>query len=97
VELSFMPRDLAMDLSATVFDYKAYISPPRDWDLLYGQERAVLGVAFGSRCISGPFFAKGAPRSPDCTEKDITRSRPTTQGTVGPSLCSLQQTPSPSS
>lgn len=32
VELGFMPRDLASDPSATVFAYKAGISPPRDWD-----------------------------------------------------------------
>ena len=30
VELSFMPRDLAADPSATVFGYGAIISPPRD-------------------------------------------------------------------
>jgi xylan 1,4-beta-xylosidase len=33
VELSFMPRGLAADPSATVFEYGAGISPPRDWDL----------------------------------------------------------------
>jgi xylan 1,4-beta-xylosidase len=32
VELSFMPRDLASDPSATVFDYGAIVSPPHDWD-----------------------------------------------------------------
>ena len=32
VELSYMPRDLARDPSATVFAYEAIISPPRDWD-----------------------------------------------------------------
>jgi xylan 1,4-beta-xylosidase len=32
VELSFMPRDLARDPDATVFEYGAIISPPRDWD-----------------------------------------------------------------
>lgn len=32
VELSFMPRDLAADPSATVFGYEAIISPPRDYD-----------------------------------------------------------------
>jgi xylan 1,4-beta-xylosidase len=31
VEVSFMPRDLARDPEATVFEYKAIISPPRDW------------------------------------------------------------------
>jgi xylan 1,4-beta-xylosidase len=32
VELSYMPRDLARDPDATVFEYGAIISPPRDWD-----------------------------------------------------------------
>lgn len=32
VELGFMPRDLASDPSQTVFDYRAIISPPKDWD-----------------------------------------------------------------
>jgi xylan 1,4-beta-xylosidase len=32
VELSFMPRDLASDPDATVFDYRGIISPPRDAD-----------------------------------------------------------------
>jgi xylan 1,4-beta-xylosidase len=32
VELSFMPRDLARDPDATVFEYRGIISPPRDWD-----------------------------------------------------------------
>ena len=32
VELGFMPRDLASDPSKTVFDYRAIISPPKDWD-----------------------------------------------------------------
>lgn len=32
VELSFMPRDLASDPSKTVFEYKAIVSPPKDWD-----------------------------------------------------------------
>ena len=31
VELSFMPRDLASDPDATVFEYRGIISPPRDW------------------------------------------------------------------
>jgi xylan 1,4-beta-xylosidase len=31
VELGFMPRDLAADPSATLFDYGAIVSPPRDW------------------------------------------------------------------
>jgi xylan 1,4-beta-xylosidase len=32
VELSFMPRDLAREPTATVFAYGAIISPPHDWD-----------------------------------------------------------------
>jgi xylan 1,4-beta-xylosidase len=32
VELGFMPRDLASDPAKTVFDYRAIVSPPRDWD-----------------------------------------------------------------
>ena len=32
VELSFMPRDLASDPDATVFEYRGIISPPRDWE-----------------------------------------------------------------
>lgn len=32
VELSYMPRELAADPAPTVFDYRANISPPRDWD-----------------------------------------------------------------
>jgi xylan 1,4-beta-xylosidase len=31
VELGFMPRDLAADPDATVFDYRAVVPPPRDW------------------------------------------------------------------
>jgi xylan 1,4-beta-xylosidase len=31
VELSFMPRELARDPDATVFAYRAVISPPADW------------------------------------------------------------------
>src|SRR5262249_50606572 len=33
VELSFMPRDLARDPNATVFEYGGIISPPRDWSI----------------------------------------------------------------
>ena len=32
VELSFMPHDLASDPDTTVFDYRAIVSPPKDWD-----------------------------------------------------------------
>jgi xylan 1,4-beta-xylosidase len=33
VEVSFMPRDLARDPAATVFEYRAIVSPPRDWEV----------------------------------------------------------------
>jgi xylan 1,4-beta-xylosidase len=36
VELSFMPRELAADPSATVFEYGAGISVPADWDAWAG-------------------------------------------------------------
>ncbi len=32
VEVSYMPHDLASDPSKTVFDYRAIISPPKDWE-----------------------------------------------------------------
>jgi xylan 1,4-beta-xylosidase len=32
VELSFMPRELARDANLTVFDYRAIISPPKNWE-----------------------------------------------------------------
>lgn len=32
VEVGFMPDDLAADPTATVFEYGAVISPPKDWD-----------------------------------------------------------------
>ncbi|HEV8559279.1 MAG TPA: hypothetical protein VGR06_23290 [Actinophytocola sp.] len=32
VELSYMPRDLARDPARTVFQYRAIVSPPKDWD-----------------------------------------------------------------
>lgn len=32
VEVGFMPDDLASDPTATVFEYGAVISPPKDWD-----------------------------------------------------------------
>ncbi|HVS07423.1 MAG TPA: glycosyl hydrolase [Candidatus Dormibacteraeota bacterium] len=40
VELSFMPRALARDPRATVFDYRAIISPPKDW----GRWRGLVGA-----------------------------------------------------
>ncbi|PZF79616.1 xylan 1,4-beta-xylosidase [Jiangella anatolica] len=42
VEISFMPRDLAADPSATVFEYGAIISPPKDWDRWYDLVRAFV-------------------------------------------------------
>lgn len=41
VELSFMPRDLASDPSATVFEYGAIISPPKDFGRWYDLVRAL--------------------------------------------------------
>lgn len=32
IEISFMPRDLATDPEATIFEYRGIISPPRDWE-----------------------------------------------------------------
>jgi xylan 1,4-beta-xylosidase len=40
VELSFMPRALAQDPDATVFDYRAIVSPPKDW----ARWRALVGA-----------------------------------------------------
>lgn len=40
VELSFMPRALARDPTATVFHYGAIISPPKDW----GRWRGLIGA-----------------------------------------------------
>ncbi|TDE02005.1 GH39 family glycosyl hydrolase [Jiangella asiatica] len=42
VEISFMPRDLASDPSATVFEYGAIISPPKDWGHWYDLVRAFV-------------------------------------------------------
>ncbi|TDD70996.1 xylan 1,4-beta-xylosidase [Jiangella aurantiaca] len=42
VEISFMPRDLAADPSATVFEYGAIISPPKDWNRWYDLVRAFV-------------------------------------------------------
>jgi len=41
VELSYMPHDLAADPSKTVFDYRAIVSPPKDWDRWYDLVRAL--------------------------------------------------------
>ena len=35
VELSFMPYDLASDPDQTVFEYRAIVSPPKDWQRWY--------------------------------------------------------------
>ena len=35
VEVSYMPQDLASDPSKTVFDYRAIVSPPKDWQRWY--------------------------------------------------------------
>jgi len=50
VELSFMPAALATDPNATVFDYRAIISPPRDlerWAALCRELAAHLCARFG--------------------------------------------------
>ena len=87
VELSYMPRDLASDPSATVFDYRGIISPPRDeerWaalvrDLVTPPRRALrtrdgarLGVRGLERAEPVPLLV-GAP-SP--TTFGCTRSAP---------------------
>ena len=35
VEVSYMPHDLASDPTKTVFDYRAIVSPPKDWQRWY--------------------------------------------------------------
>jgi xylan 1,4-beta-xylosidase len=42
VELSFMPRALAIDPDRTVFAYQAIISPPKDWDRWAGLVEALV-------------------------------------------------------
>ncbi|MGI8901861.1 MAG: GH39 family glycosyl hydrolase [Nocardioides sp.] len=42
VELSFMPHDLAVDPSKTVFDYGAVVSPPKDWNRWHDLVRALV-------------------------------------------------------
>ncbi len=66
VELSFMPRDLAVDPAKTVFEYQAIVSPPKDWerwrelvrnlaDHLVGDTGApTCGIAGRSRCGTSP-------------------------------------------
>ncbi|HET7702227.1 MAG TPA: hypothetical protein VFK35_02430 [Candidatus Limnocylindrales bacterium] len=51
IELSFMPRDLASDPDATVFDYRGIISPPRDperWAALVSDYVRHLQERFGA-------------------------------------------------
>jgi xylan 1,4-beta-xylosidase len=43
VEIGFMPRDLASDPSRTVFEYRGYISPPKDWDRWAALVHALAG------------------------------------------------------
>lgn len=47
VELSFMPRDLASDLTSKVFDYGAIVSPPKDWDRWEALVRELTGHLVG--------------------------------------------------
>jgi xylan 1,4-beta-xylosidase len=42
VEIGFMPRDLASDPDKTVFAYRGFISPPKDWDRWYDLVRALV-------------------------------------------------------
>jgi xylan 1,4-beta-xylosidase len=42
VELSYMPRDLASDPAKTVFEYRAIVSPPKDWDRWADLVRALV-------------------------------------------------------
>ena len=59
VELGFMPRDLAADPEATVFDYRGIISPPRDRDRWAELVRVLAGhlvERFGRNEVRGwPF------------------------------------------
>ncbi|MEA2545852.1 MAG: xylan 1,4-beta-xylosidase, partial [Chloroflexota bacterium] len=59
VELSFMPRDLALDPEATVFDYAGIISPPRDferWATLVRDLVAHLSDRYGRDAVRGWAF-----------------------------------------
>jgi xylan 1,4-beta-xylosidase len=54
IELSFMPRDLASDPGATVFDYRGIISPPRDpdrWAALVVDFIEHLRARFGAESV----------------------------------------------
>ncbi len=59
VEISFMPRDLALDPEATVFAYRGIISPPRDfdrWAALVRDLVAHLADQFGREVVRGWAF-----------------------------------------
>ncbi len=59
VEFSYMPHDLASDPSATVFDYKGIISPPRDderWAALVRDFVAHLVERYGRDTVRGWAF-----------------------------------------
>jgi len=59
VELSYMPRDLAVDPTATVFDYQGIISPPRDderWAALVRDLVAHLLDRYGRDVVRGWAF-----------------------------------------
>jgi xylan 1,4-beta-xylosidase len=65
VEVSFMPRDLAADPDATVFDYRGIISPPRDVERWSGLVVALvrhLAERFGRDEVRGwPFEVWNEP------------------------------------
>ena len=42
VEIGFMPLDLASDPDKTVFAYRGFVSPPKDWDRWYDLVRALV-------------------------------------------------------
>jgi xylan 1,4-beta-xylosidase len=42
VEIGFMPQDLASDPDKTVFAYRGFISPPKNWDRWYDLVRALV-------------------------------------------------------
>ncbi len=55
LELGFMPRDLATDPSATCFEYRGIVSPPRDWAVwgeLNGRLAAHLVERYGIDAVS---------------------------------------------